>query len=1084
MSGSYPQIARVLDGARRREALVVLGTAAGWGLAAGLAVLLLGALALAGWPGRAPALRLATLGAAAIALACAAGWAAVALFRRAAAPEAVARTVAEAEPALRSDLVSAVELERERAEIAADGRYSVALLDAHLDDTARRAVAVDLSRAIPSLPARRALGALGAMAALHLLGLALGWKPLAAGWTLLTARGAAALAARADPITGDVELVYRYPAYMSRAPRTLSGTGGEVSAPRGTEVTLRTRADRDVAEAEIVLEESGAAPLAAPPQPSPPERGGSAAAPPQASPSAPLIPSPAPAGEGQGGGAAPRSRIIPVTVQDRRGLTASFQVDAPGSYRFRFKKGRRVVAEGPPIPVVLEPDAFPEVRITAPAAELEVRSTDPVRVDWSASDDYGLSDLTLVTKLPAGDEERRPLKQFSETRREGGSLLLDLAAYRLAEGEKLLYWLEVRDNDAVSGPKRAASATHAVKLYSEAEHHRALLEQARALWEQLVGLLGDRLAFRGGEDRAWTDTRAAQALALDARAKKLHQDVREAALAMKKERAAPKELPAALANVAAGLRAAEQQLTALHQTVARMLQFSPGETGGQLQRRAADLDDAMDAELEKDVLYLEQLLDRRRAEDLLHLAQDLAARRRDLAQLLDQYKQSPSDAAKKQLLAEIGRMKRRMQEMAQRMAELAKGINDEHMNAEALAELQKSRDLAGGMDEVEKKLAQGDLEGAMKALDAMGSAMQDMLAGLERTAGEPGRRNAGLMKEMLAFKDELGKVRAEQQQVESETGAIRQQYRKKVGEKLAQLKGQTRKLQQLAEQARREVEASRQAVPQRPDDDAQQARDRLGDAGRALGAQDLDAALDSARRAAAPLQRLATSLEDEARFARLGQLGQPRDARQLEEAARHAGKALPLARELRQQLEQLFPDPKGLLGKAQQEQLDRLSKRQDGLQRRAGELRQKLSELAQKAPVFPPEADQQMSEAQGEMMQAAGELAQRDPQRGQGHQRQAMDSLDRFQKGLEEVAKNARPGGGGDGFPFPFGQTQPGSGQGDGEDAPSPEKVEIPGAEAYKAPEEFRKDLLDAMKQGAPQTYEGEVKRYYQELVK
>ena len=124
-----------------------------------------------------------------------------------------------------------------------------------------------------------------------------------------------------------------------------------------------------------------------------------------------------------------------------------------------------------------------------------------------------------------------------------------------------------------------------------------------------------------------------------------------------------------------------------------------------------------------------------------------------------------------------------------------------------------------------------------------------------------------------------------------------------------------------------------------------------------------------------------------------------------------------------------------------------------------------------------------MSEAQGEMMQAAGELGARDPQRGHGHQQQAMESLDRFQKGLEQVAKNAQGGGGG-GFPFPFGERQPGGGEGEGEEQPSQEKVEIPGAEAYKPPEEFRKHLLDAMKQGSPERYQGEVKRYYQELVK
>jgi hypothetical protein len=49
---------------------------------------------------------------------------------------------------------------------------------------------------------------------------------------------------------------------------------------------------------------------------------------------------------------------------------------------------------------------------------------------------------------------------------------------------------------------------------------------------------------------------------------------------------------------------------------------------------------------------------------------------------------------------------------------------------------------------------------------------------------------------------------------------------------------------------------------------------------------------------------------------------------------------------------------------------------------------------------------------------------------------------------------------------------------------PSGEKVEIPGADAHRSPEEFRRDLLEAMKQGAPEAYQAEVKRYYEELVR
>jgi hypothetical protein len=44
--------------------------------------------------------------------------------------------------------------------------------------------------------------------------------------------------------------------------------------------------------------------------------------------------------------------------------------------------------------------------------------------------------------------------------------------------------------------------------------------------------------------------------------------------------------------------------------------------------------------------------------------------------------------------------------------------------------------------------------------------------------------------------------------------------------------------------------------------------------------------------------------------------------------------------------------------------------------------------------------------------------------------------------------------------------------------------VKIPDGSEFRVPDAFRKDILDAMKEGAPQDWMGEVKRYYEELVK
>ncbi|GEJ57604.1 DUF4175 family protein [Anaeromyxobacter diazotrophicus] len=1036
MAIAYSEIARVLDGARRRQGWVVLATAAGGALCAVLLVGLGGAALLGAGVGRPTPVRAAALAAAALVALSALAWAAVAAMRRASSPLAVARRVGEAAPELRSDLVSSVELEDDYEEVQRTGRYSVALVDAHIARTAERARGLDLARVIPARPARRAGAALAAAALVNLVALAAAPRVLAAGWQRLLGLGPAAPVRRAEPITGDVEVSYVYPAYMHREPRTISGTGGEISAPRGTEVTLKTRADREVQRAELALESAA-------------RKEGPA--------------------------------VYALTVANRRDLEGHLTVDVPGAYRFRFLKGKKLVAEGPPIALAVEPDAPPEVRITAPAPELEVDARARVRIEWAASDDFGLEKLTLVTKPPGGDERRTQLKAFAGTRRESGVHELELAPLRLAEGEKLLYWLEAEDGDVVSGPKRGASATHTLKIYSEAEHHRLALLRAQGLWEDMVKLLGDRLDFFEGGPR-WTDERTQQAQALDGRTRELHEGLRAAAQELRKDRSVPRQLPQALANAAAGIRPIEQDLAALRLTLSRMLHFQRA-GASPLFDRVAEVDGRLDRELEKDVLYLEQLFDQQRADDLVKVAKDLAARRRDLAQLLEKYKQAPSEAAKKELLAEVARMKARMAEMMRRMGELAKGMNDEHMNREALAELARSKDAMGGLDEVEKKLAQGDVEGAMKALDQLGNAMQDMLASLERTAGRPGEQNAALMKDMLAFKKELEEVKASQEQVARETEQVKGQYQQRLAQKLKQLEAGAKQLEGLAAEARRELDRAEPGVTPRSEDEFGQARDRLADLQKALAAKDLDAALETVRRALPPMQRLAMDLGDEASMGERYRALRSKDPRVLREAERHASGALGPTRKVRDELEKMFPDPKSVLGPKEQQRLSELSQEQGQLEQRAGELRQKLSELAQRAPVFPPQSQEMLEGSQGHMQRARGELAQKNAQRGHGEQRQALDDLSRFQRGLDEMAKNAKRGqGGGGGFPFPFGEEQGGR-EGDGAD-PSQEKVEIPGADAFKAPDEFRKDLLEAMKQGTPEPYQGEVKRYYEELVK
>ncbi len=127
-----------------------------------------------------------------------------------------------------------------------------------------------------------------------------------------------------------------------------------------------------------------------------------------------------------------------------------------------------------------------------------------------------------------------------------------------------------------------------------------------------------------------------------------------------------------------------------------------------------------------------------------------------------------------------------------------------------------------------------------------------------------------------------------------------------------------------------------------------------------------------------------------------------------------------------------------------------------------------------------------LQQAQAGMGGAEQKLMRGEPRGAQAGEQQAIEKLSQFQDAMEKMAKQAGKSGGQGGMPMPWGE--PASEEGDEEgpesDGVRHDRVEIPDAESSRAPAEFRKELLDAMKQAPPEKYKERVKQYYEELVK
>jgi hypothetical protein len=952
-----------------------------------------------------------------IAVACALG---LVLSRRLVGDDArTARLVGIRQPALSLDVLAAVEL------LQPDGaeHHSKELVDAFLRQMDWRARAVDPAEVVDGKRVRRAGQVLGAIVLAVVVAMALAGGSWRRGVVKIREAGRTPeAAAQREPITGDIELTYRYPAYTGLAPRTVAGTNGEVGAPAGTEVVIKTRSDREVERAEIIV----------------------------------------------------NGEALPLKVEGGRDLSGSFVAKKSGHYHFVFSGARKASVVGPDIPINVEPDAAPKVVLLTPASELEVDPDDKVTLKYEASDDYGLGEVALVIRTPGAQQDTRLPLPREDGRLNRGTYTWDLNGLKARPGDRITYYIEARDNDTVEGPKRGVSRTQMLRIYSAAEHRRAALQKAEALWGRLVDHLADRLESPDREREKDAEA-VTSGQKVDASGQQLLADMRALAKDLSRERDAPRELISALLNIADG-QARKLSATVDFRRLYLRTQRARGEDWGTGARLTAAVNDEI-TETEKNVLYLESLLDRQKLEALRELAQELSSERRELARLIEQFKTSPTDEARQQVMQQIQQLRQRIDELMQRMAELRQGIRDEFLNSEALAEMMKDQDAKSALDEVERLMREGKADEALAKLQELSMQMDEMMENLNKAQSEfGGDQYPELTQKFNTFMDDLQKTAQEQQQVADATKALRDKARSENRERLKE-KGQAMK-NELLRQVDQVQESYRQLKPEQLNSRAAgtiaEAQSELENLENALKADAYDLAADSAQRVEDMSRQLAALGEHQRKLDEM--FGNPPEVRQ--QSARLAERLQRDSRNMEdvsQKLQSLFPPPGSQLGPQERQQLQQLAERQAQLEQRAQGLRQQMEEMQQMAPVFGQEAGERMDEIGQRMGEAAQRMEGRDPGRGYGQQQAAMEGLRRFQQQMRESQQ-----GRGGGLPLPMGMGR--RREGDGRDPR--DKVELPDEDAFQAPKEFRKDLLDAMKQGAPERYREQVKRYYEELVK
>jgi len=743
--------------------------------------------------------------------------------------------------------------------------------------------------------------------------------------------------------------------------------------------------------------------------------------------------------------------VRPVEVRGRE-LESSFTVRKPGSYRLVVSGAGRRVREPEAHRIDVEPDRPPRVDLYAPSESLEVAGPRRVELGWSVDDDYGLGEIQLVWKAGTQPEARRTIAAPppAGSRSSAGKFEWDLAELDLKAGVRVAYHLEAKDNDVVSGPNVGVSRTFYLSMFSPREKHEAAIADQERLLEQAVALLADRVELKRGDDGELTDAIARihnQAEALLLALQRAEQSIEGAGGAKSDTRAQLRDMHARLSRLT---REEEQALAELKRhrapTHNRALETGNG-------RHVV--------ELERDVLQLDDLLGRQRLEELLAVGDEMTQARDRLKSLLEQYKKTRSESLRKDIERELRELERRLAELEAKASKLAGEMPDQFLNAEAMGK----NDMKSELDKIREMLQRGDVEQAMAALKKMSSSLDQMVASMESDLrGFRRERFSAEEKAMAELEDKLTDLAHDEQQLKNETEQVRQRTRaeaqrlmrdkiepviKRAREKLAQLKKHVEQIEPGA-------------LPPYDLEELQRAKDEVDGLDKALAGSDVDEARSAARHAGQELQALDSDLKDEESRMFYGRNTRPG----AKKAREHAGEGSQLAKQIADELAKAMPQPGEMMSAEDQKRMSELSQRQQATRKRTDELARELERKTGpdgKPMALPPTLGEGLKQAGQHMDRAEAELARKDARDASGEEGQALDRLNKMQ---EQLQRERRP------------REQMAGGRLD------KEPVKIPGADEYRAPKEFRQDLLEAMKRAAPSEYREQVKRYYEELVK
>ena len=523
---------------------------------------------------------------------------------------------------------------------------------------------------------------------------------------------AVALAGQAGVVSFD--LTYRFPAYTRLPAETQSATRGDVTALEGTVVDYVVNLDRNAKSVRL---------------------------------------------------STPGKGPVELRALSSKRWTGTFTVGPAGALGLEAEvEGKRLASTYRVQPI---PDQPPMLTVIEPEGDLDLPAGQRIPVWTVVSDDFGVTNLSLVAQVEDGPARRVPLAAWPERPREASlGADWDASPLGLLPGKSATFHFELRDNDAVGGPNVTVSRTFTLRFPLLSELYDAMGEQHE-------------------------ETQAA----LEETKKKAEEVARQT-----------EALARSLQN--------ERELTWEKKQAAREAAEAQKELARQIAEQAEALEQQASAASERQA-YQQQLLDK--MQELSKLVSEL--QNEELRRSLEELNQRIEKTDPRQLqqqMKDLAQQQKEMLEGLERSIELMKKIRQEEkaheaaQRAEELAERQKALNEDATKKPADDAARAEKLAAEQERLEAEAAALEKKLEELARELAEQQQQQDGEQKPQDPAADAMEKAADQlQKDVQPKMDQAEQAHRKS-----AKNQGQQKQAQQSGKQAQQSLEQMAQQLDQ------------------------------------------------------------------------------------------------------------------------------------------------------------------------------------------------------------------------------------------------------------------------------